>query len=73
MSRDQDTSTLAVECVIHKTDKAALCELFPGGEEIWLPLSVCDILEELDVGDGGPVEVPNWLLIEKELEDYIEE
>lgn len=66
MARDEDDQDrdelveLEYELVKAATDAAVLLDF--GGQEIWLPRSQADDLEDLSKGDGpGTVALPFWL------------
>lgn len=67
MGWDDETDLLTYDMVLRTTDKAALLDLGEG-EQHWFPFSQVPDLEEIGVGDGpGEVEVPVWMLRDKEL------
>ncbi len=52
--------------IVHETEKAVRILFdFDGGHEEWLPFSQVEI-------DGNVVEMPEWLAIEKGLENYVD-
>ena len=61
-----ETVALRYEEVLAKTDRAV--KLLIDDEEHWFPLSQCDDLAEVEVGDEeGEFECPEWLAEEKGL------
>lgn len=60
--QDDDYIEFEVE-IMHCTEKAALVEI--EGEEIWLPFSVVDDLEDCDKGDIVTVRIPEWFCEKK--------
>ena len=62
MPRDEPPATYS-GYVVHQTEKAVLFYCEDLDEEIWFPLSQCD----LD-GDETMISVPMWLVREKGLE-----
>ena len=65
MSRSE-MYTVAFDEILSETDKAWLFDFMES--EHWLPKSQCEIVEGGQ--EGGYVSVPEWLLIDKEI-DYL--
>lgn len=65
MKKRRKIVTLKYDGIAHRTAEATLFR-FAGGEKAWFPDSVTDI----DPGDMT-VQVPEDLVIEKEVEDYV--
>ncbi len=51
--------------ITHETEKAGLFSFDDGTHIVWLPFSQIEI-------DGNVVEMPEWLAIEKGLENYVD-
>ena len=62
-----DYVAIEIDEIIAATDKAVLCDI--DGEEIWIPRSVIDGGDSLDIGDNGEIEVAEWFA-KKEGFDY---
>lgn len=67
MSSDLDIYVFKYKELIKETEKAWLVS-YGDSEEIWLPKSICSINEE-----KGILYIPEWLALECEIENYIEE
>ena len=50
--------------VVHETNGAYLVR-FVDGNKVWLPKSQCEL-------DGQGVEMPEWLAVEKGIENYVD-
>lgn len=53
----------------HETNSAWLLSL-DGEIEIWLPKSQCELIRNPSNGVTGVIQIPEWLIFEKELEEY---
>lgn len=68
-SDDQDT---IIECEIinRRHDGTAVCVVGVEAKHVWLPLSVCEIIDEYrgeNFGMWAEISVPNWLVAKKPL------
>ena len=60
---DREMITLTYDDFVAPTSKAFLVTF--GDEKVWLPQSLTEIDES-----NNTLEIPKWLAIEKEIEDY---
>jgi len=68
---DQGSTMLVAKQVIATTDSSALIEL-EDGERAWFPFSRCENLYEVAEGEEEEFDCPNWILIDRGLDDYID-
>ena len=64
--RNQDRLYTLEGKLIHSTDKAYLFQPKDSDKKIWLPMSQVEY-------EAGVITLPEWLVIEKELENLVEE
>jgi len=68
---DEGSTILKVAEVVATTEASALIEL-EDGERAWFPFIKCDGLFEVTEGEEEQFDCPNWILIDRGLDDYID-